>query len=232
LFASAGNDREIKTWNIKGKNKKIFSEKHNDVIRRLLLLKDGRIASICIDGELKIWSIKGTCERTIKANADCALIQLENEKLCISCLDFSLKIINLKGKEKKLFKGHENTVIQIIELGNNKLVSSSFDKTIKIWDKKKGKLLKNLTGHTETVREIIRLKDDRIVSTSFDKSIRIWDESGLLQKFDIINPHYEAITISNNRYITAGENGDIKIWKSKIFEKEKKRNRQYYNRKK
>jgi len=101
LFASAGNDREIKTWNIKGKNKKIFSEKHNDVIRRLLLLKDGRIASICIDGELKIWSIKGTCERTIKANADCALIQLENEKLCISCLDFSLKIINLKGKEKK-----------------------------------------------------------------------------------------------------------------------------------
>ena len=55
------------------------------------------------------------------------------------------------------------------------LVSSSRDKTIKIWDFETNKCIRRLEGHTEEVKCLGVLSNGQIISGSFDKSIKIWD---------------------------------------------------------
>jgi WD40 repeat protein len=57
------------------------------------------------------------------------------------------------------------------------VISSSFDKTIRIWDVETGTAVgKPLEGHTEGVTTVAYSPDGQyIASGSDDKSIRIWD---------------------------------------------------------
>ena len=61
-----------------------------------------------------------------------------------------------------------------------RIVSGSYDRTIRIWDAESGQELSKLEGHTAVVLSVSFSPDGRrIVSGSDDKTIRIWDaESG------------------------------------------------------
>ncbi len=87
--------------------------------------------------------------------------------------------------ELKLF-GHKQWVSQIAVLNNfnqsNQIVSSSYDKTLKIWntfpinvDNNKNRLIHTLSGHSKYVYCLRVLNDGRIISGSLDGSIRIWN---------------------------------------------------------
>ncbi len=57
-----------------------------------------------------------------------------------------------------------------------KLASSSFDKTIKLWDVDTGECLQTLSGHTGRVREVSWSPNGQfIASGSDDKTIRVWE---------------------------------------------------------
>ena len=57
-----------------------------------------------------------------------------------------------------------------------KIVSSSWDKTIRIWDAQSGQLEKTLEGHEGLVTSVAFSSDGtKIVSSSWDDTIRIWD---------------------------------------------------------
>lgn len=72
--------------------------------------------------------------------------------------------------------GHANWVFSVaISPDGQTLVSSSADKTIKIWQLATGKLLNTLAGHLEWVRSVAISPDGQlIVSGSDDNSIKIW----------------------------------------------------------
>ena len=56
------------------------------------------------------------------------------------------------------------------------IASSSFDKTVKIWDKKSGELEKTLEGHTDIVTFVSFSPNGKhLVSSSKDKTVKIWD---------------------------------------------------------
>ena len=57
----------------------------------------------------------------------------------------------------------------------SKIVSSSWDKTIKLWDVTFGKLLKTLEGHSSYVYSACFSPDGSwIASGSFDRTIKLW----------------------------------------------------------
>ncbi len=59
---------------------------------------------------------------------------------------------------------------------NNKIVSSSRDNTINIWDLDTPNNIKTLLGHTFTVASVCFSSDNKIiVSGSWDKTIKIWN---------------------------------------------------------
>lgn len=74
--------------------------------------------------------------------------------------------------------GHTDGVASIVPLPGERLVSSSWDKTIKVWN------LNRLDGQPLTLNEnmgdewmIIPLLDGRLASCSSDKTVKVWDLS-------------------------------------------------------
>jgi WD40 repeat protein len=55
-------------------------------------------------------------------------------------------------------------------------VSSSDDKTLKVWDLETGRALRTLEGHSNWVRGVAVTSDgQRAVSASYDHTLKVWD---------------------------------------------------------
>ena len=88
------------------------------------------------------------------------------------------------------------------------LVSSSYDKTIKIWDIKTGESLNTFNGHNGFITSVIITPDGKyIISGSTDKTIKIWDfKTGeSLSTFRGHNDRVSSITITTDgKYLVSG----------------------------
>jgi WD40 repeat protein len=76
--------------------------------------------------------------------------------------------------------GHRSYVNSICLLGNDRIVSCSRDRTIRVWDIATGERLLLLEGHTENVVYVCVVDTQeglRIVSGSWDKTVRVWDST-------------------------------------------------------
>ena len=73
--------------------------------------------------------------------------------------------------------GHDDIVSMVkFSADGNNLITASWDKTIKIWDKQTGKKICGFEGHNEKVTSIHYSPDEKyIVSGSYDKTVKIWD---------------------------------------------------------
>jgi WD40 repeat protein len=79
----------------------------------------------------------------------------------------------------KSLEAHESWVTCLKKTDDStKLISSSLDKTIKIWNLETFDLIKTLKGHEASVFEFDLISNDqKIISCSRDKSLRIWQIS-------------------------------------------------------
>jgi eukaryotic-like serine/threonine-protein kinase len=94
------------------------------------------------------------------------------------------------GKRLLVLRGHYDIVTSVaFSPDSERVISTSFDKTIKIWDLKTGTEVRTLSGHTGPVRAAAFSPDARrLVSCCDDKTLKIWDpESGR-----------EILTLRNN----------------------------------
>ncbi len=78
---------------------------------------------------------------------------------------------------QKPLSGHNALISRVVwSPDGNKLASSSFDRTIKLWDVDTGECFQTLEGHTGRVREVSWSPNGQfIASGSDDKTIRIWE---------------------------------------------------------
>lgn len=77
------------------------------------------------------------------------------------------------GKKVRHLMGHSESVLNLRFVGN-RLVSSSKDRTIRVWDLDKGVTTQVLRGHRAAVNAV-QFKDDLVVSASGDRTIRLWN---------------------------------------------------------
>jgi WD40 repeat protein len=104
----------------------------------------------------------------------------------------NFKISNDFGKLIKYFNHHKVNSIQVLE-DANKLISTSSDNSIKIWNMRNGKCLKTLNEHSGTVTCVIIYNNNKFISGSWDDTIKIWD----LESFECIE------TLNNNSGVTS-----------------------------
>ena len=74
---------------------------------------------------------------------------------------------------------------------DKRIVSGSWDKTIRVWDTATGQQVgEALRGHENSVRSVAFSSDDkRIVSGSWDKTIRVWDTATGQQVGEALRGH-------------------------------------------
>src|SRR5262249_2396551 len=73
--------------------------------------------------------------------------------------------------------GHTDWVTAVAVSGDgSRIVSGSFDKTVRVWDGRTGQALLHLQGHFDSVTSVAVSGDgSRIVSGSGDRTGRVWD---------------------------------------------------------
>ena len=105
----------------------------------------------------------------------------ESTEIFASCsVDSDVKVWNLKDKKDPLVHNLDEhlgyvTTIEWIP-GTDKLISSSFDYSLKIWDTRKGELLHSLEKHKDAVTKFSLSSDlNYLVSSGQDGDIHFWD---------------------------------------------------------
>ena len=139
---------------------------------------------------------------------------------------FAVDAENGQWTTKKEEKGHDRIINSLCELSRNRLVSSSSDNTLKVWDISKDTLtpIKTLQGHNDIVHQVIPLTMDIIASGSWDRTIKIWDVTAykevqtLGEDFDVCS----LLKLKNKNEMVAGGTGKniVSFWNTITFTKE------------
>ena len=165
-----------------------------------VLSQDGKtFASIAPDGMIKVWSL-GTQNSQSGYGEDGAVKYSAQHKL-----EFS--------------PGHFDIVSAVAFTSDGeRLVSASWDETIKVWEihGSKGEEIMSFTAHTAGVNCIMALPDgDRLVSGSDDGTVRIWNmrtrelEHTLTEHADAV----KFLAVSHDgKTLVSGSTGTIMVW--------------------
>ena len=135
-------------------------------------------------------------------------------------------ISNLNLKEYKLIKTiseHENHVSKVIILNDLRLCSSSFDGTIKIFDKDNYNVLLIIKEHNFIINYISQLKNNKLISCGDDKLIIIYNllPENKYEIFQKLLGHKTQVfkvlesEIFNNTLYSSCNNGEIFLWEKK-----------------
>ncbi|TPX68558.1 hypothetical protein SpCBS45565_g03102 [Spizellomyces sp. 'palustris'] len=119
--------------------------------------------------------------------------------------------------------GHKSIITDVhFTHDDTHIISSSFDRTLKIWNAQSASCERTLTGHTDSVTTCDISSDGRyIASGSTDCTIRLWDfHTG--ENLTVIRKHSRWIKVvrfsHDGRYLlTAGLDKKIYVWDVKIL---------------
>eukprot|EP01031_Cornospumella_fuschlensis_P028635 gene28635-34570_t len=122
------------------------------------------------------------------------------------------------GSLLNTLRGHSDAVVSVcLSTDGSRIVSGSWDNTIKVWDALSGECLQTFKGHYHWVSSVcISTNGSRIVSGSWDYSIKVWDAfSGeCLQTLTGHNSFLQSVCISpdGSRIVSGSEDETIKVW--------------------
>ena len=113
-----------------------------------------------------------------------SLVETEDKRIATGGEDGNISISSYNINEKQWKrdihheKAHNKCVTSLCTLVSNRLLSGSFDGSIKLWSISNNniKLIKEIKEHTQTVSCIIPLTKDRFASCSHDTTVKIWQD--------------------------------------------------------
>src|SRR3954452_16633928 len=79
------------------------------------------------------------------------------------------------GAEVRRFEGHEGGVSAVARVDEHRIVSASWDRTLRLWDLDTGAEIGRFEGHEGGANAVARVDERRVVSASSDGTLRLWD---------------------------------------------------------
>jgi WD40 repeat protein len=120
---------------------------------------------------------------------------------------------DIEGNQLALCKGHESIVKSVFVTGDNKIVSGSNDKTVRVWDMQ-GNQLSLCRGHGDEVLSVFVTGDNKIVSASNDKTVRVWDMQG--NDLAVCRGHeayvWSVSVTGDNKIVSGSGDNTVRVW--------------------
>ncbi|MFB8789975.1 MAG: NB-ARC domain-containing protein [Potamolinea sp.] len=201
-LASGGEDCKIRLWDIATRNCREEWVAHERWVRSVVFSPDGQIlASSSYDQTIKLWDIKTKqCLKTLRGHRQAVTAIAFSPDTCRSGF-----VQNSCIKEKT---NNQNPPL---------LVSSSFDRTVKLWDLMTGECLKTFLGHTNRVWTVAyHPKGRQIASGGDDHATKLWNlKLGRCQK--TFKGHTNAVISlalsPDGNYLASGhEDQTVRLW--------------------
>lgn len=141
----------------------------------------------------------------------------DGKTLISSSDDSVIQVWNWQSEDYIFLQGHQETVKDFRLLKNSRLLSWSFDGTVKVWNIITGRIEKDFLCHQGAVLSCAVSSDAvKFSSTSADKTAKIWS-------FERLSPLHEleghtgcvrcsAFSLDGILLATGDDNGEIRIW--------------------
>ena len=175
-----GEDDEIPIVNNKINDEEDTTELN--LIKDVIQLKNGNILLISYDRTITEYDIKNKqCVQIIQTTIDFmdTCYELKDGRIGITATDkgniYLINKLRFRNENMTILTGHNNTVIKILQLENEQIISSSFDGKVKIWYKlMDGNFNCAMTLYLfeDYIRAFLFMDDGRILITGDDKTLR------------------------------------------------------------
>jgi WD40 repeat protein len=220
---SASLDRTLKIWDLESGRVLATLEGHTGPVTGCAVTADGqRLVSACRDGTLKVWDLESrsvlatlvvdihTAKRTVTADGR-IIWESETGRSEYGNIEIERRLLASGGG----FAG-SNMACAVTPDGR-RAVSTSKDKTLKIWDLESGCVIATLQGHTGSVLDCTVTPDgQRVISASDDGTLNVWDlESG--RALSTLGGQLGwvcacAVTSDGQRVVSASWNRLLVVW--------------------
>ena len=176
LISGSSDNRAI-IWNLNEKKLDFVLYKDKE-ISAVIQLKTGKVL-LCSADKLILFDLDSKKQLTnyeIKPGI-WSIIELSDGTVAAGYGNGDIGILTIGDeiKEKLLLKGHKKTVNSIIELDNHKIVSSSDENNMILWDLEDPEGKYFIKGHTNNINCLTHLYGNRFASVSLDKTLKIWE---------------------------------------------------------
>ena len=237
LLFSGGYDCAIRVWDIKSGQCTVTLKGHTDSIFSLLLLPDGRLVSGSSDKTIKVWNLKGKagkqCEATLTGHLGgvLSLLWVQGMGCFVSAsIDHTVKLWSLRELRCEMTMiGHTLPVSALVLIDEQRIVSASHDKTIRVWNiaataapaaaphHRKARCELVVTAHTAPIQALTLLSPSHLVSCSRDLSIKVWSLSSLSSPpLLTLQGHTKDINslsvTADGRLVSASSDCSIRVW--------------------
>ncbi|KIO06363.1 hypothetical protein M404DRAFT_479931 [Pisolithus tinctorius Marx 270] len=116
-------------------------------------------------------------------------------------------------------RGHTSLVLSVAFFPDGtRILSGSYDKTIRIWDAETGlQLGRTLEGHRSPVSSVaVSLDGKRIASGSYDNTVRVWETQKGLEVAEHCGHTGPILSVAfspdGGRIVSGSEDGTIRVW--------------------
>ena len=213
--AAGAADGSLRLWEIAtGKCLAAFKG-HRDRINSILALPSGRIASASDDGSVHVWNQDGSPVGVLTGHGGPVLhLSWIGGTLATSCHSGKILLWDLEtSKTRDILVGHGGPVAGTAPLDAARMVSWSYDNTLRFWSLVDGSQLAVMRRHVAPVTCVQVLKDGRLLSASEDSTLRLWDTEG--ESLGALAGHRSWVTTLATgaaAVISASRDGTLRVW--------------------
>ena len=121
----------------------------------------------------------------------------------------------LCGREPQTFRGHSDAVSCAAFLSDDRLLSGSLDKTMRVWDAGSGRGIRATSGHGAAVLDIIFAPNGKWIASA-GTVVKVWDAKTGQQLFQLNSGDRTRLAVSpdSQRIVTGSRTGRLTIWKA------------------
>ena len=176
LISGSSDNRAI-IWDL-NKKKQDFELIKDKEISVALQLKTGKVL-LCSASKLLLFDLDSKKQLTsfeIKPGV-WSIKELSNGNVAAGYGNGEVGILEIGNeiKVKTILKGHKKTINSIIELDNHKLVTSSDENNMLLWDLNDPEAKYIIEGHTNNIACLTHIVGNKFASVSLDKTLKIWE---------------------------------------------------------
>ncbi|MEM7794052.1 MAG: TIR domain-containing protein [Cyanobacteria bacterium P01_C01_bin.118] len=226
LLASSGADGMIKLWDRTGN---LLNTWRGDVglVHRVAFSPDGQmLASAGSDGKVKLWNMAGELLKTLAVETDNILLGVEfspdGKRLAVATGErntviTAVKVWSIEGNELERLEGHSSRITDAsFSTDGQRIVSTSFDGTIRLWQPQQNSLYQIIDGHDDIVSSLRFAADGQtLASSSYDGTISLWQADGtLLKALDNHDAQVNALEFDSHheQLLSVSDDKTLKVW--------------------